>query len=371
MGTWRLRGRAVVEDNLSLVVIAFIVLTVVGGYVVYGTYVNPGESVQTEEVARWSSEGAFSHEATVVESTDVFDDGTVLQDRSAYFLGISPILDGSAIYRYGATEGGDLRVEGELTLELRAVSESTDGNVTEYWHVEETLGSATAESLSPGEQMRIPFSLNVSAVSQRIAAIEEQLGGTPGQTEIILRSRFDVEGTRNGRSVDTTRTYEATIATNGNVYSVEGDGPTTDSGRQMETMAVPTDYGPIRRVGGPLLLATGLLGLIGLAVGQRRGLTTLSDAERTSLDYLAARNEFDDWITSGWVPREGLDGTQVTVDSLEDLVDVAIDCDRRVIRDRKRDAYFVKVEDTVYKYTPPDEPAGPNRSPVSETSADS
>lgn len=362
MGLWRLRMRRFVGNHLWSLAVTLVVLAVAGGFIAHTTYVDPGEAVQTEEVSEWSSQGGFTHEATVIQVTDVFEEGTVLRDRSVYFMEISPVMDGTAYYSYEATDRGDLRVEGTITLRMRSVSETGNGNVTEYWHLEEVLISDTESSLSPGERMQIPFSLNISAVSQRINEIEDQLGGTPGDIDIALRSRFDIEGTRNGREIETTRTYETDISVEGNIYRVEGDQPEVDSGREVEEVTVQQTYGPLWRIGGPLLMAIGLVGLFGLVIGHRGDHTALSETEREWLQYRTARNEFDDWISPGWIPTDAFAGSRVTVDTLEDLVDVAIDSERRVIRDRNSGSYIVKVEDVVYTFTPPEEPRKPDRS---------
>lgn len=361
MGDWSLRVRAVVGDNLWLIASGFAVLLLLGAFVTYGTYVDPGEAIETREVAQWSDRGAFSHEATVREGTDVFEQGTVLRDRNVYFAGVAPVLNGTVTYSYNATDGGDLRAEGTTTLVLRSVSETSDGNVTEYWHLEERLGTTTEESLGPGERVSVPFEVNVSAVTQRVDTIEEQLGGTSGEMDVVVRSRFELRGTRNGQSIDETQTYEAAVETDGNVYSVEGDEPSTDSDRQVEEVSVPATYGPVRNVGGPLLLLVGIAGLAGLVATRRRGTATPSDVEREWLAYRSAREEFDDWITVGRVPDEALAGVCVPVDMLEGLVDIAIDCDRRVIEDQTRGTCIVSVDDLVYTYDVPDEPGVADR----------
>lgn len=356
MDSRNLRLRRRVADNFWLIAGLLVVLTLAGGYVTYDTYGDPGVEVQTEQVSQWSSQGQFSHQATVINDTAVFNEGTVLRDRSAYFQRIAPVLNGSVSYSYEASDGGDVDVEGTLFFLLRSAAETQDGNATEYWRVEVPLGRTVEESVASGEAVRIPFTVNVSSAVQRAETIEEEIGGTPGEQQLVLRSQFDITGTINGQQVDRTRTYEATVSMSQNVYSVEGAGPTTDSGRQMREVTVPATYGPLRRMGGPLLSVVGFLGLAGLALAYHRDATTVSDDEREWLQYQSARDEFDNWITDALVPDDELQGTHVTIETLEGLVDVAIDSDRRVIYDRTRSHYLVSVDDTVYVYDPPPDP---------------
>lgn len=86
------------------------------------------------------------------------------------------------------------------------------------------------------------------------------------------------------------------------------------------------------------------------------GLLALDEREREYLRYETARTEFDDWITAA---SDGiaLDGDRVvTVDSLEGLVDVAIDSDRRVVSDGSQ--YVVFGDGVSYRYDAPPAPDG-------------
>lgn len=364
MGDSSLRLRILFEDNLVLVVSVVIVLGLLGGYVTYTTHVDPGTETEQYEVSSWSSTAQYTHEATVVRGTEVFDRGEVLENRNSYFEAIAPVLDGTFVYEYRATDGGDLRVETDTTLVLRSVTDGDDGEI-EYWRDEHYLDSHVEESVGPGEPVEVPFSVNVTEMSQRIDVIEEQLGGTPGQTEIAVETHVDLEGTRNDQQVSETRLYEATIDAGGSVYSVEGAGPETESDERLGERTFETTYGPLRTVGGPLLLGIAVLGIVAIAAGRWNDTFVVSNDEREWYNYTALHDEFDEWITTGHVPDEAMTGAQVSVDSLDGLVDVAIDSNRRVIEDRDRGMCIVRVDDVVYTYDVPDaHRPGPGSDPL-------
>jgi len=85
----------------------------------------------------------------------------------------------------------------------------------------------------------------------------------------------------------------------------------------------------------------------------REDLFAVSESERTQLEYSQARSDLDKWISVGAVPpREGR--TIVTLGSLRDLANVAIDSDRRVIERPDATPRFVVLDDDVrYIYDPP------------------
>ena len=357
MSIWLGRIRRLLSDNFEYVVAVLAVVALVGGFLAYEPYANPGTETERFEQSNWSSTASFSHQATVTRETDVFEQGTVLRDRQSYLQSIAPVLNGSFSYEYEASRGGDVAVSADLTLVLRSVDESDEGSGLEYWREEVPLGSVSEESVEPAQAVAVPFSVNVTEASQRIEEIESQLGGTPGTKEVAVESALELSGQRNGISVQGGGTHRMTIETGSSVYSVSGAGADTDSGQQFGRETVEATYGPLRTAGGPLLLAVGLLGIGALAVGRWQEWFAVSEAEREWLDYQSTRSEFDEWITQGELPNELDARTAIEVETLEGLVDVAIDSDRRVVADESRGVCVVVLEDAVYRYEPPAEPA--------------
>jgi hypothetical protein len=344
-----------IADNYVLVVVCVVLVGAIGGYLTYTTHVEPGTTTETREVSSWQSSGAFSHQATVVNGTTAFDEGTVLRNRSVYFRELSPELNGTFAYAYEAQEG-DLTTETTVLLRYRAVESSDDGNGTTYWDVTRPVAQDRTEALGPTERATVPFSTNASAAIEQAQRIDAEHGNTPGQLEIAVIARVDVSGTRNGQQVDTTNTYRLPIVPGESVYRVGDPGVVTASGSQTEQVTVPVEYGLLRRAGGPLVLSLAVGALLGLLYARHTGRLVVSEAERRWADYRTARSEFDDWITSGHLPSDTDEIPTITVDSLEGLVDVAIDTNNRVIENRSGDQYVVFVDDRLYRYEPPSEP---------------
>ncbi len=370
MSGWGLRLRAAVGKNFLIVAAVIVLLGLGGAYLTYTTHVDPGTETRTVEQASWSATGAYTHQATVVKETDLFQRGDVLEDQSVYFEPIAPKLDSAFVYEYETTGGGgELTVRTTHQVVLRSVGD--DGEV--FWRTEQPVGSHVAESVGPGDRVEAPLEspLNVTALGARIAELEEQLGGTPGATEIRLHSRVALSGERIGEPVDATRQYEMQIERDGNIHRVVGDDGQTTSNTQTRREEVTATHGPLRSVGAPAVLAAALLGVLGLAVGRSWGAFDVDERERERLAHAAAAAEFEEWISTGRVPDEALPGSRVAVDTLEDLVDVAVDSNRRVIEDTRRGQYLVLVQGVAYTYDAPRGPSEPDplTSPDSTTDA--
>lgn len=363
-----LRVRAIGAKTAGYLVVALVALTLLGGYLTYGTYVDPGTEEETIEESSWSSTAQYTHHSIVQTQTDVFDEGTVLENRPAYLASLSPVLNGTHEYRYRASDGGELSVTVEQTRVLRSVG---DDGAFEYWREEAHLSSHTVDSVEPGERVTVPFSVNVTEASQRVDEIEAQLRGTPGTTEMYVETELSLDGTRNGQQLTNQRAvHEMHIDDSGDVYSVETE-QLTDSGEQVRQETVTATYGPLRTIGAPVLLLVSLLGALGLSIGHWQNRFEITDAEREWLAYQSALEEYDEWLSVGTIAHAALSRTTIRVETLEALVDVAIDSNRRVIHDRSRDRFAVLLEDTVYTFEPPKRPdtAGERTGPLAAADA--
>lgn len=134
----------------------------------------------------------------------------MLEDRSVYLQQIAPILDGAFTYTYSASNGSDLAAAADVVVQYRSVESTQNGELV-YWEVERPLTQGTVQSLAAGERVTAPFSLNVSRAAETIRRIDLEHGQTSGRLEMGVVSQGTLSGTRNGKSVDTTRTSRLPI----------------------------------------------------------------------------------------------------------------------------------------------------------------
>lgn len=352
------RLRAVLARYVGVIAVALVLLALLGGFLTYTAYGQDQTRTErtTNTLTAWSSTGQFTHEATVRNGTRAFPKGTVLENRTVYYRQIAPVLNGSFVYRYTASDNGSLSAEASVALVIRSVADDSDDGTTEYWRVEDSLSNASA-TLAPDEALRVSFSQNVTGIQQQVERIEAELGRTPGTVQTRFVARVDVDGTRNGRAVDDRRTYRLPVTVGGNVYRLNDSGPRTVSGERTtrDRTEVPVKAGPLWRYGGPLLTLVGLLGLVGLVAGRYTGRLEVTEAEREYLAYRSERAEFDEWITEARLPTDRIANadTHVETTSLSGLVDLAIDSDRRVLQAADHERYYVLDGDACYTFEPP------------------
>lgn len=342
--------RALVSDYFAYVLVALLVLTAVSGVLTYETHADPGTETKTVNGSKYTATTVYNHRADVKNGTPGLP--TQIENRGVYLRSPSPVLEGSYEYRYRASDGGNLSVTVDQTLVLRSADDER-----EYWKVtEKDLGVTTNESVEPGETVTAPFKINVTEAAIRWDEIDKTYGGTPGEKEIRIRSQVYLSGVRNGDPVEKTRVAVLSIDVKGNLYYVEKKWKRTYSDTEVREITVPATYGPLRKTGAPLAFVLSLGGVIALVAVRRENGFELTASERAWLDYRNAADEFEEWVSVGKIPEKARFQTTIRVEELKDLVDIAVDSNRRVIRDDSRDLYAVLLEDTVYTFEPPERP---------------
>ncbi|EMA70136.1 hypothetical protein C461_01607 [Halorubrum aidingense JCM 13560] len=343
-----------------------LLVAAVGGGVAYTTHVDPGTETETRTVSSLTVESEYVHAAEVTEPNSVFATGTVLDDRNTYFTRIAPVLDVDAETTYQAASASDVDVRLESVLVIRNVGE--EGTV--YWSERETLANETVSDVAPGETAAASFALNSSAVDATATSIEEELGASPGETEIVVTTDVAIDGTIDGEATSYSRTIELPIDHGGDTYTVNDPGVQSDSPDRTEQVTVERSYGPLRSIGGPLLLVIGLIGAGGLGYARRGDDLALTPAEREYLAYRDDRSEFAEWITQIRLPASVHEREAATAGSLRDLVDFAIDSDTGVIEDPQTGAFHAVTPDLVYTYRPPSPEGAADAEPDEPRAAD-
>lgn len=352
-----LQIQAALDDWYPVVVVGLLLVSLLGGWFAYTTVVAPGTTTEQRVAASWETAGEFDHQATVTENNSVYPVGTTLSNRSTYFTSVAPELDGAFRYRYETAERANLSVAIEEELVLRGETTGSGGESRELWRESRSLASRRVDSLAPGERVRVPFAVDVRAAENRTKAIQEELG-TRGRTSVSILARVRVTGTVDGQQVDNTTVYRLPIDVQGSTAVVEGSGPVVAAHERTALVTVPVTHSLSRRVASIGLFAAPLGALLGLVLARWRGGVSVSAAERERLAHDRDRAEFDEWITTATLPDAVRAWPRVAVDSLQGLVDLAIDTDSRVLEDQG--TYYVVHDGLVYAY------AGPAAGPLDE-----
>lgn len=317
-----------------------LILGVVGLLAVAGAvsaYTSPETRQVTETVDEQRFGTAISTSAIVVEDSTLYDQGTTLEDQPAYFYNATPDVRIQVL----TSVPDDREVAVSQRLVIRHVAER-DGEP--FWEATRVLATSD-DTVSDGEAA-LNATVAMRDVQATVADVRQEIGGV-GRVRTELRLHVDY---RTG-PVDDTLTTAPTVELTDRAYWLDGGRTAnqTHSDTATREVTVPTSARETFLLGGfgagVLLLAIGIFGL------QRREF----DLDRIEMEI--TRSRYDEWISRGEIPTKA-EKQYITIDTLEDLVDIAIDSNKRVIYDTTYETYGVVDGDLVYYYTEGDDEFG-------------
>ena len=286
-------------------------------------------------------ETTLSTEATVTGNTSLYNRSETLTDMPVYLRTATPAVELIAVT--STPTDRTVSVTQQIVLELSA---TRNGEV--FWRDAQTLaidsqevtdGSVrTAVTLDVQELAREQLA-DVTAEAGDIGTIEAQVsaialydtgdyrGQTTAVTPLSITDRaYELQTPQQDRRTNATTVQQA----------VAGGG------------AASSFFGPRGRLT-PRDLGVGLggLGAIGLAAGIWLTSRRIGDFDAFRRQYERVR--YVEWISRGTIPATG-NYARVPVEALVDLVDIAIDSEKRVIHDTAKDIYAVVDGNLMYEY---------------------
>ncbi len=322
------RFKLFVDENhrlaVGVLVVAGLLCFAGAGFV----YTSPSTETVTEQTNSQTFSTRVDSSALVTQPTELYDQGETLENRSVYFTSASPSFSLSVVTSGPADEEVD--VSQRLELEVLGVRGERP-----FYNATRTVVD-TDRTVSDG-RVTATRTVNITQLSQELFAVQEEIQEV-GQFRLRLRlvvtySTDDYEGTLRAT---------APFVVDGQAYYVDGDlaADQTRTTTLQESITEPPDpatYGALGALG-VLLVAAGV-------VVSR--VESLLDPE--ALRRAMIHDQHAEWISRGEFPTSA-DKPYISILTLEDLVDVAIDTNRRVIYDPQIEAYAVIDSSEIYYY---------------------
>lgn len=292
------------------------------------TYANPPTTTETYVTDEQTFSSGVETSARVTNNTTLYADNETLENMPVYFFSASPNL--TYHIRASVPPDTEATVTKRLTLRLEATR-----NGEQFWEQRRVL--AFEESTVTGGDWT-NATVNMSAI-QSLVSEKRSAVGAVGTLSVTHRLNVTYATDRyEGTLTDTTP-----LVTTGRAFWV--DGSLSASRSHTETATRTT-------TGSPDVMLVTLLALVGLSLlGAAASVAVRArDYDLEAIEEEIARAQYDEWISSGEIPTKS-EKEYIRVDSIEDVVDVAIDSNKRVIYDDDLDVYAVVEGDLVYFYT--------------------
>ncbi|QFU82448.1 DUF5305 domain-containing protein [Natronorubrum aibiense] len=291
----------------------------------------------TETTTQYGDEHVESNvgtSAVVVRDGELWSEGDRLENSGVYVRNATPelTLEPETSLR-DETEGAidDADVHHELILRFDATRDGesfwneTHTVIDESPPVEDGVATSTA-------------TIDVDSYRDRQRQLERELSGV-GSVDLELAFRVEYD---TGRSQGTQQASTAFQVTDDAYWLAESLSVSESHTYQTGTQQT-TESRSLGTIAGLSLLGT--FALVGAAFVARRAPVDEEAARRA-----VHEQRYAEWISRGSIPM-WVGDYHISLDTLEDVVDVAIDTNKRVVHDRQRGLFAVVGDDVVYYYS--------------------
>lgn len=339
----RLRYERLVATHGRSVAIALAVVGLVLASVALAGVVWPPTETTTETGNVTVVSVEQTDAATVTGDSELYDRGTVIRDSPVYLTQTAPKV--TVTVETNVSDGSLQAADRRLALVYRA---ERDGTV--YWR-NSTILAGESGSVSSGSTTT-SATVDVEAVQRRIQTLSRETGART-VVDAVLTHRVAYETATDEGELRST----AALSVSERTYSLSDGLEASETHVQRRQVTRPDSVETRTLFGGRLTVANwtswfGPTALVFLVGAGHAAVVARRRHDVAALERRLERDRFSEWVSRGRIP-DAVDERRVPVDSLADLVDVAIDADRRVVYDTERSLYVLFDDDVAYTYAPP------------------
>jgi len=296
----------------------------------------PPTEVVTEEVVVQAYGFDTETRARVTVDNPLYAQGTLLRDRPEYFLSYSPEL----LLLVHAETPPTTTVELHETVELRVIGR--DGDRIFYDRAE--VLSEHRHTTRDGNHTH-ETAIDMRGLTDQLRSLSDASAGVGTfEVELIVTLAYSTE-VYDGEITDRTA-----LVIDEPVYYLTD--PPAASQQESLTVTQTTLQSP-----DPLLYYGSMIGALGLVLALFPIWRIRATADPARLRVAITRDRHSEWISAGEFPTTG-QHQYIRTETLADLIDIAIDSDRRVIHDLHLDIYGVIDDAEVYYFSPWDHDIG-------------
>ncbi|ASJ15270.1 DUF5305 family protein [Thermococcus radiotolerans] len=335
MELWEYNLLSMVKRRWIPLTVIFLLLTAGFGYA-YGTTPTTVTTKATvaKTLYRWS--GWIGGTGVVSRPNQIWDVGKRVE-LPIYPVSIMPVAEIALGFN---VSGKDVNLEFEREMRVVYYISYDKERVIEKTYL-------SVSNSSTGGSFTDHLLLNVSDVFTRIEIARNILKLPRESTGVEIIGKIRYSGTVDGKPVKGSQEFKGSISfPYEGFYKIEGD---SRNGTQTFTKTVTETRAVNQRKRALFLSLSVLFGVLAAAtvfIGRK------FDPGAYSVEELTAereRKKLAKWISSGKLPKS-LPAKRIELASLTDLVEAAIDMNKRVIHDAEKGVYFFLNEGVLYYF---------------------
>jgi hypothetical protein len=313
------------------------VLAIAGAAAIGGAWVTSQPTIETRQVTMFQDEFSTTTDESAVVTTDLPLEGIAendtLRNQNRYLSNVTPNL--TLTVNTSVPEQRMVNLTHRLVIQYEATISEGD-----------TLGRNTVVLINETTTTNGTFStaetINPQSIQAERTRIQNELGSAVDvSADLVFEVTYEVDGEE---SYVGSMSASAPVVVNAESYYIDGDLSASQTEQRTDTRTVEESVDPIDYLG------LGLVGLLAFA-GAAGSVVLRRDIDAEEIRARIYRNRYDEWISRGEIPT-GTDKRYVRIDELEDIVDIGIDSNKRVIWNDDYDIYAVVDGDVVYYFAP-------------------
>lgn len=326
-----------------LALIGLLVLFSVFSVIAYQNLSTPKYVERKENIMLYSWQSWYNYSATVEKENPLWPVGMRLNEQTVYFPAVASNLIGKFHFQISSAEipsgPTELTTNYQLKRILSSSGKDKDKDIV-YWSKETAISS--------GEGKEGEFQSDMTEVGEEIKWIKKGLNFDGGNIELKVIASVNYQGEIGNERINEWKEFPLVIKPSSSYYQVSSK-PSNETVMKELIQKVLVSRSNSEKailIAPPVIL---LLTIIGLAVTKVK-YKPLTEGEIKELKKKREHERFKEQIAIGEYSGPDLSKKTINVQSLKDLIELAIDSDKRVIFDPKKQVYFVIDGDILFFY---------------------
>jgi len=336
-------------DKALVLTFIFALITIISCFWIYDNYVENSYIDQKQMVSSYIQHGNYTYSAPVTKINPIYPKGSILEmGKPVYFLAVSPVLNASFEYSLNSTGPVDLGIDVQSMVVATSKEEGSEENSRIIWRKEFPVGDVDIVNIKGGEVFTHHFSIDVPELQSKITDVQNKLQYFPNMTLEIV-TRVEYKGEINGKEVSNSTDFAIPLIISSSYYQMPQVLNFSEPNNEYKKYRVKNDF-PLSDIKLPLFIFLLSTIMMGMMLSCRRINKVNSDYIK-KLENESNDLQFKEFISKGKIPKNTNSLLKIEIFSLQDLVDIAVDINEKVIYDSEIGKYFIVHNNLLYLFT--------------------